>query len=87
MMVTHYTFIPPPEDRSDLVAMAHWVADSLDERDLLVFRTVVRRLAEEVETLRAVLRIIAIGDGDARTFAAETLRILSVPSDTPEASQ
>lgn len=45
----------PPEDRSDLLAMGNWVADCLDERDQLVYRTVVRRLVAEVESLRARL--------------------------------
>lgn len=45
--------LPAPVDRSDLIAMGTWVADCLDERDQLVFRTVVRGLVEEVERLRA----------------------------------
>lgn len=63
----------PIEERGDLVAMGHRVADWLNENDHLVWRTVVRRLVEEVETLRGVLGIIAEGDGDAKTFAAEVL--------------
>lgn len=52
----------PPEDHGDLVAMGHWVADCLDERDQLVFRTVVRTLVEEVEGQQAVLDTLSEAD-------------------------
>jgi hypothetical protein len=42
----------PPRDRSDLVVMGHWVADCLDATNHLVWRTIVRRMATELESLR-----------------------------------
>lgn len=41
-----------PADRSDLVVMGHWVADCLDELNHLRWRTIVRRLADELHRLR-----------------------------------
>jgi hypothetical protein len=52
----------PPADRGDLGAMGYWVADCLDQRDLLVFRTVVRHLAEQVERQAAVLDALNVED-------------------------
>lgn len=43
---------PAPADRSDLVVMGHWVADCLGELNHLPWRTIVRRLADELHLLR-----------------------------------
>ena len=50
--------VPPPEDRGDIIAMGHWVADCLEERDQLVHRTVVRGVTQEAERLRAALVVV-----------------------------
>lgn len=41
----------PPDDRRDLIAMGHWVADCLDAKNQMTWRTIVRRLVDELERL------------------------------------
>lgn len=65
----------PPDDRSDLVAMGQWVADCLDERDQLVFRSIVRSLVAEVERHRNanLVRSVIQGYGREAEFVNEAI--------------